>query len=388
MKNKILFIILVSTLFVSCGKIKNVETSESVATSSDATEDIVVVPILNETANTESSAESNIESATNDITVNDTGEFVIDDAVITKTDDGTEVATIKTENNEEVNVVVKTNDNGEKVVDTESTKISVNDNGEVVIKTPITNTPVNTPTHVPSNTPINTPTNIPTTGIPTDVITKIPTVVPTKVPTSIPTVTPTKTPTKVPTVAPTKTPIYTPTSTPTPTTHTHNWVAITKNVHHNEVGHWEYENKPYFVGIYYNGSYINTRPTIHSFYEALKILGMWSTARVNNVVLDQGDNYTDFTFDSSTRTADELNAMEDYYDCGSITTRTVRTEIIEKWYNSWDELSKDIAFYKSEFSLDLSNVKDNCYTKTWIVDTTAYDETVITGYKCSCGATK
>ena len=395
------------------------------------------------------------EIETDLITVDDTGELVIDDknkdVTIEKTENGEGIATIKTKTGDEVKVAVKVDDTGKvtvdntKTVETDSktsetkvventpavgnvasdkdrsiTRIEVDDQGKVVVKTTETTnvtvkvtaapTAMNTPakvsdtsvptqavtktpatnTPLPVNMPVNTPANVETPKpVATDIPTPKPASTSTPKPINIDTPVPTSTSTPKPTATntPTATKIPKPTTTTAPA-HTHNWVAVTKNVHHNEAGHWEYENKPYFVGIYYNGSYINTRPTIHSFYEALNILGMWSTARVNHAVLDQGDNYTDFTFDSSTRTADELNAMEDYYDCGSITTRTARTEIIEKWYNSWDELSKDLAFYKSEFGLDLSYVKDNCYTKTWVVDKAAYDETVITGYKCSCGATK
>lgn len=84
---------------------------------------------------------------------------------------------------------------------------------------------------------------------------------------------------------------------------------------------------------------------------------------------------------------DTTKVVKDYYGCGSTTSCNKRT-IIETTYNSWDELSNDLAFYKSEFGLDLSYAKENCYEKTWVVDKAAYDEVVVDHYECSCGATK
>ena len=178
----------------------------------------------------------------------------------------------------------------------------------------------------------------------------------------------------------------------TTTAHTHNWVAVNKTVHHDEVGHWETKNKPYTVIITYSGKVVNSkeynRPT---FYDGLKALGCWDSSYVNyhSDKSMTGTNFTSFDFgtNSDAISDDTFSAIKDYYNCGSTTSCNKRT-IMETTYNSWDELSNDLAFYKSEFGLDLSYAKENCYEKTWVVDKAAYDETVVDHYECSCGATK
>ena len=180
------------------------------------------------------------------------------------------------------------------------------------------------------------------------------------------------------------------TTTPTTTAHTHNWVAVNKTVHHDEVGHWETKNKPYTVTILYSGAVINSkeygRPT---FYDGLKAVGCWDSSYVT--ILDgnwkTGTNFTSVEFGININGLGDIrDAIDEYYDCGSTTSCKKRT-IMETTYNSWDELSNDLAFYKSEFGLDLSYAKENCYEKTWVVDKAAYDETVVDHYECSCGAT-
>ena len=178
----------------------------------------------------------------------------------------------------------------------------------------------------------------------------------------------------------------------TTTAHTHNWVAVNKTVHHDEVGHWETINKPYTVTITYSGKVVNSkengRPTL---YDGLKALGCWNSSYVNyhSDKSMTGANFTSFDFGtrSDIMSDDTFSAIKDYYGCGSTTSCNKRV-IMETTYNSWDELSNDLAFYKSEFGLDLSYAKGNCYEKTWVVDKAAYDETVVDHYVCSCGATK
>lgn len=182
------------------------------------------------------------------------------------------------------------------------------------------------------------------------------------------------------------------TTTPTTTAHTHNWVAVNKTVHHDEVGHWETKNKPYTVTITYSGKVVNSKEHDHpTFYDGLKAVGCWNSSYVT--ILDgnwkTGTNFTsvEFGISISSIDLDIRDAIDEYYDCGSTTSCKKRT-IMETTYNSWDELSNDLAFYKSEFGLDLSYAKENCYEKTWVVDKAAYDETVVVGHKCtSCGAT-
>ena len=174
------------------------------------------------------------------------------------------------------------------------------------------------------------------------------------------------------------------------TAHTHNWVAVNKTVHHDEVGHWETKNKPYTVTITYSGKVVNSKEHGYpTFYDGLKALGCWDSSYVNyhSDKSMTGTNFTAFDFGTNSNTVsdDTFSAIKDHYDCGSTTSCKKRT-IMETTYNSWDELSNDLAFYKNEFGLDLSYAKENCYEKTWVVDKAAYDETVVDHYECSiCG---
>ena len=177
----------------------------------------------------------------------------------------------------------------------------------------------------------------------------------------------------------------------TTTVHTHNWVAVNKTIHHDEVGHWETTNKPYTVTITYSGKVINSKEHGYpTFYDGLKAVGCWDSSYVNyhSDKSMTGANFTSFDFGVSINGLGDIrDAIDEYYDCGS-TTSCKKHIIMETTYNSWDELSNDLAFYKSEFGLDLLYAKEKCYEKTWVVDKAAYDEKVSDGYKCSvCGTT-
>ena len=386
MKKFITIISIIATLaLTACGNTDTPKTDEIAATNSVATE------------STTEAEETKVESAdVESVKTNDEGDAVIDtnsdEVTITETEDGDKIATIKTEDGNEVKVAVKTNDNGETVIDT--TKV-VKDNGKV--ETAKSNEKVEVKVDDKGNTTITTTTTptpsedkpaTTTSATTTAKVTEAPKPTATETPKATTTSKVTETPKPTTTEAPKVTETPKPTSTtPTTTAHTHNWVAVNKTVHHDEVGHWETKNKPYCVGIYYNGVYINTRPNRHTFYECLKTLGLWTKEHVAVNRLDQCDNSTELYFGAYTSDS-ESTAIEDYYNCGSTTTKTTPTEISEIWYNSWDELSKDLAFYKNEFGLDLSGVKNNCYEKTWVVDKAAYDETVVDHYECSCGAHK
>lgn len=111
--------------------------------------------------------------------------------------------------------------------------------------------------------------------------------------------------------------------------HNHKWTAVYKTIHHDEVGH--YETK-----------------TVQKAYDEI---------------------------------------IYDYVDvcngCG-------KTELD---FKSWDSFGEHTLF---ECGTGYHNAKikvgtkhhDAVTKKVWVVDKKAYDEKVITGYKCSCGATK
>ena len=67
------------------------------------------------------------------------------------------------------------------------------------------------------------------------------------------------------------------------------------------------------------------------------------------------------------------------------------------WFSSYDELSKHYQTVHG-YTVSLDQLKSMCYTSydqkpvyenQWIIDTEAYEETIVTGQKCKrCGATK
>ena len=376
MKKFITIISIIATLtLTACGNTDTPKTDEIIATDSVAAE------------STAEAEETKVESAdVESVKTNNEGEAVIDtnndEVTITETEDGDKIATIKTEDGNEVKVAVKTNENGETIIDT--TKV-VKDNGKV--ETAKSDEKVEVKVDDKGNTTITTKTKpTPSEDKPATTTSVTTTAKATEAPKPTTTEAPKVTTTSKATEAPKPT-----TTTPTTTAHTHNWVAVNKTVHHDEVGHCETKNKPYTVTITYTGKVVNSkehgRPT---FYDGLKAIGCWNSSYVNHHSDKSmtGANFTSFDFGVSINGLGDIrDAIDEYYDCGSTTSCRKRT-IMETTYNSWDELSNDLAFYKSEFGLDLSYAKEKCYEKTWVVDKAAYDETVVDYYKCSCGATK
>ena len=353
------------------------------------------------------------EESTDAIKVDDKGELVVDtdskDVKIEKAADGTEIATIKTDEGE-VKVAVKTDDKGNVTVDNtktvetdketgktavvttspekdnkpdsgqSTTTVEVDDKGKVVIKTTETTTVTVTVTATPTAKPTATPTieagstraaikatDTPTptnTAKPASTDTPVPTNTNTPVPTSTNTPKPTATNTPRPTA--TNTPVPTSTSTPTPTVHVHNWTAQTKTVHHDEVGHWEKQEIEWEEKIYYTGYCANTRPVV-SVYELMKKEGTWS----------------EDAWESITVTKEYWDEENGYYN----------THINVGKISSWSKYAQDLLadycgsstkmYHMYVESIMHTDVKD-----VWVIDDAAYDETVITGYTCSCGATK
>jgi len=433
--------------FMSCGKEKTREEDkmidgyESLATlgdsshiEDDASDDATVIIEKQETK-TETT-----ETKTDAITVDDKGNFVIDDknedVIIEKTDDGTEIATIKTEEGE-VKVAVKKDESGKTVVDNSKTvttdaetsetkivdttapsknetaptagvktEIKVDDKGNVVVKktetTTITVTVTATPTATPKETqkPETTQIAAKATDTPVPVISKkpentnAPTVKPTeKVTTPTPKATDTPKPqaTNTPTVKLTSTPTAKPaekvdtpipqatntpvptatntptpkaTNTPTPTVHIHNWAAVTETVHHAEEGHWETVETEWTENVYYTGYCQNTFPDAKSIYELMKEEGTWDPDMFDGI--------------SITQKAKDGG----HYD----------TYIIMPRFGVWPQYAKNLLnTYGSSTALKNLKVDEIVHKENkdiYVVDKEAWDETVITGYKCSCGATK
>ncbi|MGN0152234.1 MAG: hypothetical protein ACI39Q_07155, partial [Wujia sp.] len=131
-------------------------------------------------------------------------------------------------------------------------------------------------------------------------------------------------------------------TTEAPTTeHTHNWVAQTKTVHHDEKGHYEVVKEAYD--------------------EEVPVYG-WVThdiCRTCGAYLDGG------------KAVQHVTDEEYEWEIGNLTTRPLG------YYTDdvWEQTGTKTVHHEAE--------------KKWVVDEKAWDETVTTGYKCSiCGAKK
>ena len=152
---------------------------------------------------------------------------------------------------------------------------------------------------------------------------------PTETKTPEPTDKPTQTASPAPTPKPVETAKPTPTPAPTPVPHTHSWEPVYKTVHHDEVGH----------------------------YETVTITEAW-------------DETTYKTVYQCKSCGSQFNSLNSYAD---------HDDIVH------DSLGAGYAV------LDVPNGTihhDAVTEQCWVVDTAAWDERVVSGYKCSCGATK
>lgn len=118
--------------------------------------------------------------------------------------------------------------------------------------------------------------------------------------------------------------------------HTHNWVAQTKVVHHAEVGH-------------------NEQVLVQAAYDEQKPIYSMVAHDICNTCGQ------DITSNASAHSKAHALAGEG-----------------GGWHTEW---VSEITGYETVHH-------EAQYTTQYVVDTPAYDETVTTGYKCSCGATK
>lgn len=124
-----------------------------------------------------------------------------------------------------------------------------------------------------------------------------------------------------------------------PESHTHNWVAITEQVHHDEEGHWE----EYVVS--------------QAWTEEVPVYEQREVAICNGCGADITSNIDKHMTD---------NILAGNMACTG-------------WHTDWKQVQ--VGTNKIEHPA----VTD----KKWVVDKAAWTETVTTGYKCSgCGATK
>ena len=140
-------------------------------------------------------------------------------------------------------------------------------------------------------------------------------------------------------------------ATPSTPEHTHTWNPVTTTVHHEATGH-------------YTDVVVGTRTVVDKeawdepVYE-------WRAYGVRCKGCGQ-------IFDSE----NEFFTHSDY-----------QADVLDDWgHGSWEVLfrNEQVDTIHHEAETHEEDIKE----KQWIEDTAAYDETVITGYTCSCGATK
>ena len=249
--------------------------------------------------------------------------------------------TVRLKNGRDFTVVYKNN------VNVGQAKALLTLKGNYSGKKSITFTIVNksmAPTSVPTKRP-NTPTPLPPTRKP-----NTPTPVPTRkpnTPTPVPPTPKPHTPTPIP---PTKRP-----ATPTPTPHVHQWEAVTKTVHHDEVGHWGEDELIETVMVEPFETHSHEETKAHSPFP-----------------------YTE------TEYASPISEIRQICGCGYIYPRYAM-DVMDA------HTDEDIAKYGTGYGYHSGRVVLGYehWRVPWIVDRAAYDEEVVTGYVCKgCGATK
>ena len=139
-------------------------------------------------------------------------------------------------------------------------------------------------------------------------------------------------------------------STPSAPEHTHTWNPVTTTVHHEATGHYE----DVVVG---TRTVVDKEAWDEPVYE-------WRAYAIRCKAC--GDEFQNMT---------ELNKHAMYYD-----------DLDDYSHGSYEVLyrNEQVDTVHHEAETHEEDIKE----KRWVEDTAAYDETVITGYTCSCGATK
>ena len=205
--------------------------------------------------------------------------------------------------------------------------------------------PTLAPTSVPTKRP-NTPTPLLPTRKP-NTPTPVPPTPKPHTPTPVPPTPKPHTPTPIP---PTKRP-----ATPTPTPHVHQWEAVTKTVHHDEVGHWGEDELIETVMVEPFETHSHEETQAHSPFP-----------------------YTE------TEYAHPISEERQICGCGYIYPRYAM-DVMDA------HTDEDIAKYGTGYGYHSGRVVIGYehWRIPWIVDRAAYDEEVVTGYVCKgCGATK
>ncbi len=200
-----------------------------------------------------------------------------------------------------------------------------------------------------------------------------------------------------------------------PQAHVHNWVAQTKAVHHDEVYHYEdvYEN--YIEKIYYSGKCANDSELNQEGY--IKDAHTGKISFSEDCLGHEKYSLTPWGIETPWWMLFEkynLCTLDDIlnckYDWVTVETKERKYEDYEpEFYENGYTKEVQVIYHISYSGLPLE-WKDTC-SDYWgstttkksliksiphhekigtkkVIDKAAYDEKVITGYKCSCGATK
>ena len=195
-----------------------------------------------------------------------------------------------------------------------------------------------------------------------------------------------------------------------PQAHVHNWVAQTKTVHHDEVGHYEKVYNDWVENIYWSGSCANDACFDQNGNFRDPLTGKIYTAEeANKLFANQGDT-TLYSLTPMNVATPWYMLFELYGFCTLDDIYNLKYDWFWKETDNYPEFNEYNTIYHYNYSHSPDSWTDKCnsyYGSTttrkvliesknhhdyvgqkWVVDKAAYDETVITGYKCSCGATK
>lgn len=140
-------------------------------------------------------------------------------------------------------------------------------------------------------------------------------------------------------------------TTPSTPEHTHTWNPVTTTVHHNATGHYE----DVIVG---TRTVVDKEAWDEPVYE-------WQYTKARCKACGQ-------IFD----TGDEWDEHSMYY-----------ADVLDDWsHGSYEVIAEKVQVDTIHHQAETH--EEDIKEKQWVEDTAAYDETVTTGYTCSCGATK
>ena len=205
-----------------------------------------------------------------------------------------------------------------------------------------------------------------------------------------------------------------------PQAHVHNWVAQTKIVHHDEVCHYEDVYETVEIPFYWSGTCANDHWINQEGYTKnpntgeikfskdvfgkemysltpwgvetpwYMILEHYNCCTIDDIISGQYDfvwffekknyKYTRINYSDINESCDAI-----YCGFGAVPFKNIKPEwyyICSNYYGSTTDAEANPIYMKSIYKTVKTGTKK-------VIDKAAYDETIITGYKCpSCGATK